>query len=123
MRRDGPLEGLLRCGASPEPARMPEQAEFWPAASGPAGVYRQEKLLLRGDYLDGLERVRRDFGLRKAEFRKSLTIGELVDAAVGFMLRQVDFSTLESAEDLERHVARQALRGTQASLGRSWQEG
>jgi hypothetical protein len=109
VRRDGPLEGLLRCGVRPEAARSPEQGEFWPAVSGPAGVYRQEKLLLRGDYLDGLERVRRDFALRKAEFRRSLTVGDLVDAAVGLMLRQVDFASLESAEDLERHVARQAL--------------
>jgi hypothetical protein len=98
----------MRCGLRAA-ACGPAQEEFWPAAAGPSGLYRQEKLLLRGEYLEALEKIKGDFASRKPDFRKSVTLGQLVDAAIGLMLRQVDFASLESAEDLERHVVRQVL--------------
>ena len=90
-----------------EPAHCRMQGEFWPPATTSTGLYRQEKLVLRSEQVESLETIRRDFNLRKPAFRKSITVGEFIDAAVGFMLRHAEFEALESTEDLDRHVASQ----------------
>ena len=112
--RHGPLEWLVEsgrggaatgCGGGYRPWDLGEdEGKPAPAATGAPGRYRQVKLLLHSDHIERLERIRNDFARRKEDSQQSLLIEELVAAAVGFMLRHVDFSSLQSAGDLDRHV-------------------
>jgi hypothetical protein len=78
-----------------------------PAATGAPGQYRQVKLLLHSDHVEMLAAIRNDFAKRKSESQQSVLVEDLVGAAVGFMLRHVDFSALKSVNDLDRHVTAQ----------------
>ena len=113
-RHHGPLQRLVEsgrvgaatgCGVGYRPWDCGEaEGKPAPAATGAPGQYRQVKLLLHSDHIERLEVIRNDFAKRKLESQQSLLVEELVSAAVGFMLRHVDFSTLQSADALDRHV-------------------
>jgi len=113
-RRHGPLERLVEsgrvgaatgCGCGHRHRDFDEgEGKPAPAATGAPGRYRQVKLLLHSDHIERLEGIRNDFARRKSESQQSLLVEGLVAAAVGFMLRHVDFSALQSADDLDRHV-------------------
>jgi len=111
-RRHGPLERLVESGwigaatGCGHRHRDFGEAEGKPAqaSAGMPGLYRQAKLLLHSDHMEKLEGIRDDFAKRKLESQKPITVGELVSAAVGFMIRHVDFNALKSGDDLDRHV-------------------
>lgn len=62
-------------------------------------------MLLHDDYFKQMEDISRDFNSRKAEYRKSMTTADLINAGVGFMLGHVDFNGLESVEEMGQYVA------------------
>ena len=113
-RRHGPLQRLVElgrvgastgCGGGYRPwDRSEAEGKSAPAATGAPGPYRQVKLLLHNDHIERLEAIRDDFAKRKPESQRSLLVEELVSAAVGFMLRHVDFRALQCVADLDRHV-------------------
>ncbi len=89
-------------GGALEPRRHPRPEPTPPCA---AGLYRQEKLLMRSDCVEKLEIIKKAFLKRKADWQTPMALADIINASVAFVLRHVDFESLESVEDLDLHIA------------------
>jgi len=75
------------------------------------GLYRQEKLLLRSDHVDRIQAIKKEFLETKSHWQPSMTLADVVNASIAFVLRYVDFAELNSVEELDSYITSRLQRG------------
>lgn len=88
-----------QCGAE-QPRKAPSLA----------GLYQQQKVFLLSDLFECLQGITRGFAQRKAEWRTSPALSDLINGLVAFAIKHVDFKELDSIEELGNYVPKRLRR-------------